>query len=178
MVYSAIHQIANDTAQISSSTDKLVYLQQQQLLNSLDVKCLGVYGMTSSEIEKEYYKYSEQILKLLNDICELKQCKYKLGNFDNLIGVFNKRFIIEKKIIIQENDSIINSEITKKIDELYNVLPFYNEWRSKINRMNIPTYAKYRCIYREFIYKGDFSKIAKAIMFDSLQNQKQWLREI
>jgi hypothetical protein len=87
---------AQNTAMIAESNERIAYSNEQILLHVLDTKCLQEYGMTSVEIEKEYYKYTDAIVSIIKNIVKkrkslysTKNRTYKLTFKDKVYGFFS-----------------------------------------------------------------------------------------
>jgi len=173
---------AQNTAMIAESNEKIAHSNHQIMMHLLDTKCLQEYGMTSAEIENEYYKYTDAIVSIIEPIGKkrkkldkVKNRTYTLTTKDKIYGFFSPSYKekVEKHIFFakQKDKEIIEqlqselSDLSKDIQQVNDLLPMYNEWRKKISRMNIPTWSRYRG-YRKLYFDGEnLSSIAKIILF-------------
>jgi hypothetical protein len=149
--------------------------QKEIFINALDTKCLNEYGMTSGEIEKEYYDKSSKLTDLMISINSLvansyhcKQEKKKKVNFFKkiLISYFPEHKVKQEQYFKYLDKSILANE-TKRlvlVEQFYKILPDYQIWRKKISRMNIPTFARYRAFQGDFFNGIDLNETAVKIL--------------
>lgn len=167
-------QTAYNTSQILESNEKIAYINNQILINALDVKCLEIYGFTSSEIEREYYKHIDQIISTLIEINHLRiktnyllKRNYNLTLFDKILGFFNPNhfdYLETCKKYDLQTLSELTTLLENDIEKIYSFLPGYIEWRAKVARMNIPVYAKYREARKQLFTGENFSEFALEVI--------------
>jgi hypothetical protein len=190
-------ETAFNTRLIAESNDRIAYSNEQILLHLLDTKCLAQYGLTSIEIEKEYYKYTDAIVSILKSIknkkssvwmlhSEIRQIQnhtYKISIADKFYGFFSPSYKEEisknmffakikdkEKIeLLKEKIELLKvelSDLSHEVQQINELLPAYNEWRTKISRMNIPTYRTYREYRKEYFTGKELSDGAKMILVE------------
>ena len=165
---------AENTKLLVESNEKIAYINNQILINALDVKCLEIYGLTSSEIEREYNKQIDQIITTLFEIQELRvktKCLLKRNNnltlIDKIICFFNaNHFDYVKNCNAYYFQLLSDYETTLegKIQKVYSFLPGYVYWRAKVARMNIPVYAKYRWARKKLFSGDNFSEFTLEVI--------------
>ena len=73
----------------------------------------------------------------------------------------------EKIELLKEKIELLKvelSDLSHEIQEINELLPIYNEWRTKISRMNIPTYRTYREYRKEYFSGKELSHKAISIL--------------
>jgi hypothetical protein len=158
--------------------------QKEIFLNALDIKCLNEYGMTSSEIEKEYYDKSRKLIDLMISINSLVAKSYNskqkkkvkfLKKF--LMSVFPKYKDKQERYFKFLDESILLNEMQRLdlVEQFYKILPEYQMWRKKISRMNIPTFVRYRAFQGNFFDGIELNDIAVRILNGKSHNPNNYI---
>ena len=186
-------ETARNTALIAESNERIAYSNEQILLHLLDTKCLAEYGMTSIEIEKEYYKYTDAIVSIIKEIVRKRRNLYIYSNRthnltlkDKIFGFFSPKYKenAEKNIFFlkqedKEKIKQLKSELANidvDIQQINELLPVYNEWRTKISRMNIPTYRTYREHRKQYFTGKELSSYANDVLFNGYSEHYHFYR--
>jgi len=158
--------------------------QKNIFINALDTKCLNEYGMTSGEIEKEYYNQSSKLIDLMISINSLVAKSYnckqkkKIKFFKKILISLSPAYkakqeqyfkYLDKSILVNENMRI------DLVKQFYDVLPEYQICRKKISRMNIPTFARYRAFQGCFFNGIELNDLAVRILNGKSHNPNNYI---